>query len=182
MNVLIYSIPVIAVFAAAYAAMRFFKKNGNGAKALKVNFAVVALVFVVCMFGAMSAMAAGDDAAAPVTTTADTETTETSGTASTADDTASSMGLAVGLGLIAAALSTSVSGIGGGIAVAAGAPAAIGATSEDPKAFGKALIFVALGESIALYGLVISIMILNKLPKLTEAAALIPKTAGLILQ
>ena len=92
------------------------------------------------------------------------------------------MGLAVGLGLIAAALSTSVSGIGGGIAVAAGAPAAIGATSEDPKAFGKALIFVALGESIALYGLVISIMILNKLPKLTEAAALIPKTAGLILQ
>ena len=179
MNVLIYSIPVIAVFAAAYAAMRFFKKNGNGAKALKVNFAVVALVFVVCMFGAMSAMAAGDDAAAPVTTTAATETT---GTASTADDTASSMGLAVGLGLIAAALSTSVSGIGGGIAVAAGAPAAIGATSEDPKAFGKALIFVALGESIALYGLVISIMILNKLPKLTEAAALIPKTAGLILQ
>ena len=84
MNVLIYPIPVIAVFAAAYAAMRFFKKNGNGAKALKVNFAVVALVFVVCMFGAMSAMAAGDDAAAPVTTTAATETTETSGTASTA--------------------------------------------------------------------------------------------------
>ena len=34
---------------------------------------------------------------------------------------------------------------------------------EDPKAFGKALIFVALGESIALYGLVIAIMILNKI-------------------
>jgi len=44
----------------------------------------------------------------------------------------------------------------------AGAPAAIAATSEDPKAFGKALIFVALGESIALYGVVISILILNK--------------------
>ena len=28
-------------------------------------------------------------------------------------------------------------------------PAAIGATSEDPKVFGKALIFVALGEGIA---------------------------------
>ena len=47
-------------------------------------------------------------------------------------------------------------------AVAAAAPAAIGATSEDPKVFGKALIFVALGEGIALYGLLISILILNK--------------------
>ena len=46
---------------------------------------------------------------------------------------------------------------------AAGAPAAIAATSEDAKAFGKALIFVALGESIALYGVVISILILNKI-------------------
>ena len=45
---------------------------------------------------------------------------------------------------------------------AAAAPAAIGATSEDPKAFGKALIFVALGEGIAIYGLLISILILNK--------------------
>ena len=68
-----------------------------------------------------------------------------------------------GLGLIAAALCTSLSGIGGGIAVAASAPAAIGATSEDPKAFGKALIFVALGEGIALYGLLISFLILGKI-------------------
>ena len=42
-------------------------------------------------------------------------------------------------------------------------PAAIGATSEDPKAFGKALIFVALGEGIALYGLLVSILILAKI-------------------
>ena len=37
------------------------------------------------------------------------------------------------------------------------------ANSENEKTFGKSLIFVALGESIALYGLVISIMILSKL-------------------
>ena len=67
-----------------------------------------------------------------------------------------------GLGLLAAGLVTGLAGIGGGIAVAAGAPAAIAATSEDPKSFGKSLIFVALGESIALYGVVISILILNK--------------------
>ena len=65
----------------------------------------------------------------------------------------------MGLGLIAAALVTGLAGIGGGMAVAAGAPAAIAAASEDPKS----LIFVALGESIALYGVVISILILNKL-------------------
>ena len=57
---------------------------------------------------------------------------------------------------------TGISGIGGGIAVAAAAPAAIGATAEDPKAFGKSLIFVALGEGVALYGLLISILILAK--------------------
>ena len=67
------------------------------------------------------------------------------------------------MGLIAAALVTGLAGIGGGMAVAAGAPAAIAAASEDPKSFGKSLIFVALGESIALYGVVISILILNKL-------------------
>ena len=69
----------------------------------------------------------------------------------------------MGLGLISAALVTGLAGIGGGMAVAAGAPAAIAAASEDPKSFGKSLIFVALGESIALYGVVISILILNKL-------------------
>ncbi len=67
-----------------------------------------------------------------------------------------------GLGLIAAAIVTSLTGIGGGIAIASAAPAAIAATSEDPKAFGKALIFVALGESIVLFGFVVSILILNK--------------------
>ena len=67
-----------------------------------------------------------------------------------------------GMGLLAAGLVTGLAGIGGGIAVAACAPAAIAAASEDPKSFGKSLIFVALGESIALYGVIISILILNK--------------------
>lgn len=67
-----------------------------------------------------------------------------------------------GMAYIGAALSTGVAAIGGGIAVGAGAPAAIGALTEDPKSFGKALIFVALGEGIALYGMLISILILNK--------------------
>ena len=68
-----------------------------------------------------------------------------------------------GMGYLAAALVTGLSCIGAGIAVAAAAPAAIGAVSEDPKSFGKAMIFVVLGEGVAIYGLLISIMILNKL-------------------
>ena len=46
---------------------------------------------------------------------------------------------------------------------AAAAPAAIGAFSENEKNFGKSLIFVALGEGVAIYGLLISILIINKI-------------------
>lgn len=70
---------------------------------------------------------------------------------------------AQGMGFLAAALVTGLAAIGAGVAVAAAAPAAIGAVSEDPKAFGKAIIFVVLGEGIAIYGLLISILIINKL-------------------
>jgi V/A-type H+-transporting ATPase subunit K len=68
-----------------------------------------------------------------------------------------------GLGYLAAALVTGLSSIGAGIAVGAAAPAAIGSVAEEPKSFVKALIFVALGEGVALYGILISILILGKL-------------------
>ncbi|MFV0380582.1 MAG: ATP synthase subunit C [Anaerorhabdus sp.] len=71
--------------------------------------------------------------------------------------------IAQGLGFIAAALATSCSALGAGIAVAAAAPAAIGAISENSENFGKAIIFVTLGEGVAIYGLLISILIINKL-------------------
>ena len=76
---------------------------------------------------------------------------------------AGAAGTAAGMGYLAAALVTGLACIGVGIAVAAGAPAAIGAVSEDPKSFAKALIFVVLGEGVAIYGLLISILILNKI-------------------
>lgn len=69
-------------------------------------------------------------------------------------------GLAEGLKYIGAALSTGLGTIGTGIAVGGAAPAAIGAVSENDKSFSKALIFVALGEGVAIYGLLISILIL----------------------
>lgn len=72
-------------------------------------------------------------------------------------------GLATGLGYIAAALVTGLSCIGGGIAVASAASAALGAISEDQSILGKSLIFVGLAEGVALYGLIISFMIIGKL-------------------
>ncbi len=66
-----------------------------------------------------------------------------------------------GLKYIAAALSTGMSTIGAGIAVASAASAALGALSEDSSIMGKALIFVALAEGVALYGMLISFMILG---------------------
>ncbi|MDD2960005.1 MAG: ATP synthase subunit C [Lachnospiraceae bacterium] len=71
--------------------------------------------------------------------------------------------LSTGLGYIAAALVTGLSCIGGGIAVASAASAALGAISEDQSILGKSLIFVGLAEGVALYGLIISFMILGKL-------------------
>ena len=68
---------------------------------------------------------------------------------------------AQGLRYIAAALSTGMSSIGAGIAVASSASAALGALSEDSSVMGKALIFVALAEGVALYGLLISFLILS---------------------
>ena len=71
--------------------------------------------------------------------------------------------IAQGLGFISAALATGCSSLGAGIAVAAAAPAAIGAISENSDNFGKAMIFVALGEGVAIYGLLIAILIINAL-------------------
>ena len=72
-----------------------------------------------------------------------------------ADAAASGAGLATGLGYIAAALVTGLSCIGGGIAVASAASAALGAISEDSSVLGKSLIFVGLAEGVCLYGLMI---------------------------
>ncbi|WP_305768272.1 ATP synthase subunit C [Candidatus Epulonipiscium viviparus] len=71
-------------------------------------------------------------------------------------------GVSVGEGFkyIAAALSTGMATIGTGRAVGAVGSAAIGAVSEDPAILGKTLIFVGMAEGIAIYGMIISILIL----------------------
>ncbi len=68
-----------------------------------------------------------------------------------------------GLGFIAAALSTGLATIGAGYAVGVVGSSALGAVSEDASILGKTLIFVGLAEGIAIYGLIVSILILGRL-------------------
>ena len=86
-----------------------------------------------------------------------------SGNAQAAETAQAAGGLSTGMGYLAAALVTGLSCIGGGIAVARAASAALGAISEDSSILGKSLIFVGLAEGVCLYGLIISFMILGQL-------------------
>ncbi len=70
-------------------------------------------------------------------------------------------GAAEGWKYIGAGLAVGLACIGAGIAVASSASAALGAISENPEVMGKAMIFVALAESVALYGLLIAFFILS---------------------
>jgi V/A-type H+/Na+-transporting ATPase subunit K len=142
----------VALFATAFIAVKNRFSGKSIKKPLKMNIAVFAVLVVLISVLCVNVFAAEDTAS-----TSDAAATSVEATEQTATDNSK------GLGLLAAGLVTGLAGIGGGIAVAAGAPAAIAATAENPKSFGKSIIFVALGESIALYGVVISILILNKI-------------------
>jgi len=82
--------------------------------------------------------------------------------AETANDIKASTGVSLGEGFkyIAAALSTGLATIGTGVAVGSVGSSAVGAVSEDSTILGKTLIFVGMAEGIAIYGMIISILIL----------------------
>ena len=153
--VLIAVLPIAALTALFAYSFNRKSRGVSGKKVIARNLIAFAVIAITVCAVTFSVSAANEDkTTSEVATTSQSE--EATATTSNSDN-------GKGLGLLAAAIVTGLSGVGGGIAVAAGAPAAIAATSEDAKAFGKALIFVALGESIALYGVVISILILNKI-------------------
>lgn len=139
MLVTITSIALILSVAAPLAAyLKMGKKHGKGLLAANViSFFSVVLVATVCAFSPSPVFA----------------------------DTAPAAAAAAGNGMayLAAALVTGLACIGAGIAVAAAASAALGAISENDKIMGKALIFVALAEGIALYGLLVTFMILGRI-------------------
>ena len=63
---------------------------------------------------------------------------------------------------LGAALATGLACVGAGIAVGTAGAAAIGSITEKPETLGRTLIFVGLAEGIAIYGLIISFIILGR--------------------
>lgn len=149
MNMAYLLIPVALLVISLTISVVLVKKGRPVKKAMRLHFLSMILIAGVCCALPFAASAepapAGNDAAV---------------SESQKEEASDGQGIAEGLKYLSAALAVGLAGIGGGIAVASGAPAAIGATAEDPKAFGKSIIFVALGEGFGLYGLLISIMII----------------------
>lgn len=71
--------------------------------------------------------------------------------------------LGLGLAILGAGLPTAFATIGAGIAVGPVGSAALAVLAEKPEMLGRSLIYLGLAEGIAIYGLVISILLLDKI-------------------
>lgn len=150
------AIPVVGIVGSIAFMIYKHSKGMPTKKAFKMQIATFAAIAVMATVFAFTASAASDNnTAAAADGAASTSVSEQQEEESSSDS-----AIASGLKYLAAALSIGLAGIGGGLALAAGAPAAIAAMSENPKTFGKSIVLLALGEAVALYGLVIAFMIL----------------------
>ena len=119
-------VPIVVLFLSFYS---LFRKRAQGVPMKKAMVSHIATLLVLVVL--MSALALGASAANEADQPASPAQTEQ--TAANADDTQADN--SKGMTMIAAGLAVGLAGIGGGIAVGSGAPAAIAATSEDPKSF-----------------------------------------------
>ncbi|MCC9205063.1 ATP synthase subunit C [Arthrobacter sp. zg-Y769] len=129
----------------ALALMR--RRRRAGVRALLGLNAVLmagALALLVSALNAAPATA-GDGGAAATAVAAATDGSDSSGAA-----------------LIGAAIAVAGSSIGAAIAVAYTGSAALAAMSERPEIFGRAMVVVGLAEGIAIYGLIISIILIGQ--------------------
>ena len=73
------------------------------------------------------------------------------------------MSIGMGLGIIGVGIPTALSTIAAGIAVGPIGAASLAVLAEKPEIFGRTLIYLGLAEGIAIYGLVMSILLLDRL-------------------
>jgi len=71
--------------------------------------------------------------------------------------------LGKGLALIGIGLPTGLAAIAAGIALGPVGSASLAVIAEKPEMFGRTLIYMGLAEGIAIYGLVMSILMLGKI-------------------
>ncbi len=143
------ALPVVAL--AGLLTARLVRRRGRSAigLVLAVNGLLLLAALVVLALGltarASSASTLPHVAAAAASATATGTATGTNGAA-----------------LIGAAIAVAGSSIGAAIAVAYTGAAALAAMSERPEIFGRAMVIVGLAEGIAIYGLIVSIMLMGK--------------------
>lgn len=129
------------------------KAMKNGKKgSIKKAVLTTASAFGLIMLGSIITTIFGTNVFAETVTT-------TQAAAETANVT-SGLGLGEGLKYFSAAFSTAIATLATAKAVSSVGSSAVGAVSEDPSLLGKTLIFVGMAEGIAIYGMIISILIL----------------------
>ncbi len=139
-SILLAAVISVGTIGYGYKTMKSGKK-GNIKKAILTTVSAFSLV----MIGAVIATITGGNVFAD-----------------TVNEVAQAAGISMGEGFkyLAAALSTGLATIGTGVAVGSVGSSAVGAVSEDSSILGKTLIFVGMAEGIAIYGMIISILIL----------------------
>ena len=113
-------------------------------------YLLAAMLFVALL--AMPAVSAADD-----TTTTDGEATQADDNINTVE---AAKWSAKGYIAIGAGLAVGLAGIGTGLAQSNIGSAAVGAVAEDDKNFTNGLIFVAIPETVVIFGLVISALLI----------------------
>ena len=76
---------------------------------------------------------------------------------------AGQISLGQGLALLGVGLPTGLAAIGAAIALGPIGSASLAVIAEKPEMFGRTLIYMGLAEGIAIYGLVMSILLLGKI-------------------
>lgn len=76
---------------------------------------------------------------------------------------AKEISVGLGLALVGIGLPTGLASIGAGIAVSSVGAASLAVITEKPEIFGRTLIYLGLAEGIAIYGLVVTILLLGKI-------------------
>ena len=143
LNLVMLALPVVFLVASVVVAVKAYEKGHNRKKTVLMQIASFAAVFAICLLCPIVAGAADANTVSEAVQVAQQSSKS--------------------FAYIGAAIAVGLSCIGGGIAVASAASAALGAISEDSSVLGKSLIFVGLAEGVCLYGLIISFMILGQL-------------------
>jgi len=136
---------IIGIIAAGFYYQACPQRSASGARwfkpALRANLALfVAAQTALILFGARDVMAATEAA--------------TGG---------GELSIGMGLAIIGVGIPTAFSTIAAGIAVGPIGAASLAVLAEKPEIFGRTLIYLGLAEGIAIYGLVMSILLLDKI-------------------